>query len=63
MFDGDIIKVLKNYDNCYVNEFTPEQIKRIEKKLKCKIVSRPTRYDIGGFVLERVKENEERRNN
>lgn len=56
MEKNDIIKILKENNNCYVNSIDNINIKELEKIIGCKIETRATKTCDGGFVLEK-KEN------
>lgn len=55
MFDDVIIKILNKYDNCYVNSCNEQQFERIQKKLKCNLIIKPTVIIDGGYIIERLK--------
>ena len=53
MEKNDIIKILKENNNCYVNSIDNINIKELEKIIGCKIESRTAKTCDGGFVLEK----------
>lgn len=56
----NIVNVLSNHDNCYVNEIPSDfTMKRLKTIFNCDITIRQTTSVDGGYVLEKVKEVKE----
>lgn len=53
----NIIKVLFNHDNCYVNEIPSDfAMRRLKTIFNCDITVRYVTSEGGGYILEKVKE-------